>query len=188
MREQTATADAAGHTVLRETKVIQARRAAELGRSGATRGRRWNCDIEMSPAVLPAVSYRDVRRWQRRGAKLPRQRILCRTLHVKEAVGGFPVSAWAAPPLGESFQATKPRGDVATTSIKVVGAQDGVARSIQVKRRKRRHQEQAKDAEEAWAKRQVVRSGGSELPRRRWRTTGEEARPKPPCCSTCGTW
>ena len=34
-----------------------------LFRSGATRCRRWNCDNELSPAVLPAVSYRDVRRW-----------------------------------------------------------------------------------------------------------------------------
>src|SRR4029077_3733188 len=56
--------------------VLSAAAAAELERSGATRGRRWNCDIELSPAVLPAVSYRDVRRWQRRGAKLPRQRTL----------------------------------------------------------------------------------------------------------------
>ena len=45
-------------------------------RSGATRGRGWNCDTEMSPTVLPVVSHRDVRRWQRRGAKLPGQRIL----------------------------------------------------------------------------------------------------------------
>ena len=35
----------------------------ELWRLGATRCRRWNCDTPMSPAVLPAVSYRDVRRW-----------------------------------------------------------------------------------------------------------------------------
>ena len=33
---------------------------------------------------------------------------------------------------------------------------------------------------EAWAKRHVVRFWGSELPRRRCRTTGEETRPKPP--------
>ena len=35
----------------------------QLERSGATRGREWNCDMEMSPAVLPAVSYGDVRSW-----------------------------------------------------------------------------------------------------------------------------
>ena len=33
---------------------------------------------------------------------------------------------------------------------------------------------------QAWAKRHVVRFGGSELLRRRWRTTGGETRPKPP--------
>jgi len=66
----------------RDTRFLRAWRslprepAAELGRSGATRGRRWDCDNVMSPTVLPVVSYRDVRRWQRRGAKLPRQRIL----------------------------------------------------------------------------------------------------------------
>src|SRR5262249_45108328 len=102
--------------------------------------------------------------------------------------GGFPVSAWAAPPLGESSQATKPRGDVATASTKAVGTQDGVTRSTPVKRRQRRHLEQAKGAAKAWAKRRVVRSGGSELPRRRWRTTGEETGPKPLDCSTGGTW
>ena len=31
----------------------------------------WNCDTGMSPTVLPVVSYRDVRPWQRGGAKLP---------------------------------------------------------------------------------------------------------------------
>ena len=41
---------------------------------------------------------------------------------------------------------------------------------------------------QAWAKRHVVRSGGFELPRRRWRTTGGETRPNPPGCSACGTW
>src|SRR2546425_319065 len=51
-------------TVTRDGKEpVEAAPAGELGRSGATRSRRWNCDTEMSPAVLPAVSYRDVRRW-----------------------------------------------------------------------------------------------------------------------------
>src|SRR5262249_34743183 len=87
--------------------------AADLCRLGATRGRRWNCDTEMSPVVLPAVSYRDVCRWQRRGAKLPRQRILT-----------------------PSGVVVKARADTATASLKAVGAQDGVAWSTQVKRRK----------------------------------------------------
>jgi hypothetical protein len=33
-------------------------------------------DRPTTPAVLPAVSYWDVRPWQRRSAKLPRQRSL----------------------------------------------------------------------------------------------------------------
>ena len=60
---QTLDLTGAGLLVARDTKVLQAAPAAELGRSGATRCRRWKCDTELSPAVLPAVSYRDVRRW-----------------------------------------------------------------------------------------------------------------------------
>src|SRR4051794_15187464 len=49
-------------------------------RYGATRSRRCGC-VETSerptaPAVLPAVSHREVRFRQRRGVKLPGQRIL----------------------------------------------------------------------------------------------------------------
>jgi len=49
--------------------------------SGATRGRRCSCSEvpgwrRPNPAVLPAVSYRNVRPWKRGGAKLPVQRSL----------------------------------------------------------------------------------------------------------------
>jgi hypothetical protein len=48
-------------------------------RSGATRGCRGNCvalrEEVTTPAVLPAVSYRGVRPWQRGGAEPSAQRI-----------------------------------------------------------------------------------------------------------------
>ena len=66
--------ECSSHWAMKTRSIASTTRASKC--SGATRGRRWDCDNVMSPTVLPVVSYRDVRRWQRRGAKLPRQRIL----------------------------------------------------------------------------------------------------------------
>src|SRR5262249_70583 len=108
--------------------------AAELVRSGATRGCRGNCVAlreEMTPpAVLPAVCYRGVRPWQGGGAKASAQRTLI--------------------PKG---MATEARAEVATASIKAVGDQQRVVRSTQVNCRKRRHKEQAKGADRLGPKR-----------------------------------
>ncbi len=89
------------------------------------------------------------------------------------------------------------RADTATASTTAVGASDGVAWPTQVKRRQAPSPRASQRCCRRTAsvvpathsggcgirlgpKRQVVRSGGSELPRRRWRTTGVETRPKPP--------
>ena len=94
--------------------------------SGATRSRRCGCDAVRrltSPAVLPAVSYRDVRHWQRWGAKLSGQRRLI--------------------PRDDS----EAQADAVTASLTAVGSQDWVGGSTQVNRWNRRDVEQAKEAE-----------------------------------------
>src|SRR5438552_3597896 len=62
---------------MRDYTALPAAPAAELGRSGATRSRRRQCDG--SPVVLPTASYPDLRLWQRRGGKLRGQRNLLPT-------------------------------------------------------------------------------------------------------------
>ena len=76
---QTLQQTAAAMLVFRSLLSLSAAAAAELMRSGATRSRRRYCNALNGvtlPAVLPAVSYRDVRHGEPWGAKLPGQRSL----------------------------------------------------------------------------------------------------------------
>ena len=100
----------------------------------ATRWYRRNCVAlpakeVTTPAVLPAVPYRGVRRRQRRGAKPSGQRILTRRV----AIGA--------------------RAEIATASTAAVGDQGRVVWPTQVNRRKRRKQRQAKGADRLGPKR-----------------------------------
>src|SRR5437016_12056267 len=69
------------------------------------------CLATTTPAVQPAVSYRDGRRWQRRGPKLPEQR----SLILRD---------------GDAGRESSPR----LPAAKGVGNQDRVVGSTQVKR------------------------------------------------------
>jgi hypothetical protein len=86
------------------------------------------------PAVLPAVFYRDVRRWQRRGAKLLGQRNLILSLF-NSFLSAFAVSAWAAGTwklIGDGRESVSRRDD---HQQHAVGNQNRVAWSTQVKHR-----------------------------------------------------
>ena len=108
-----------------------------------------------TPAVLPAVSYRGVRPWQRGGAEPSAQRTLTprggsqgasRNCDCQHQGGWGPAARGTVNP-GEPPQASSHR-----TSQRCC---------------------------QAWTKRYVARSGRSELARRRCRATGVEAGPNP---------
>src|SRR3954447_23316015 len=71
------------------------------------------------------------------------------------------------------------RAEIATASTAAVGDQGRVVRPIQVNRRKLRKQSQAKGADSLVPKWYVARSGGCNVPRRRWSATGVKAGPNP---------
>jgi len=100
--------------------------AGELQRSGATRGCRGNCvalrEEVTTPTVLPVVSYRGMRPWQRGGMKPSAERILIRKDGNQSVSGGC------------DCQHQGGRGP------------GGVVGSTQVNRCKRRHKEQAQGA------------------------------------------
>jgi hypothetical protein len=127
-----------------------------LGRSRATRGRGWNGDTGMSPAVLPAVCHRDLRRWERRGAKLPGQRLL--------------------PPRGGRDSASR-RGYCQDRGGRGPG---GGGRVNGGETRQTPSAKTGQRCGPAWANKRAVKPGVCEIPRRRRGTAGVEARPKPP--------
>src|SRR3954454_6969335 len=77
------------------------------------------------------------------------------------------------------------RAEIATASTAAVGDQGRVVWPTQVNRRKRRKQRQAKGADRLGPKRYVARSGGCNVPRRRWSATGVKAGPNPRGFSRC---
>src|SRR3954466_4447510 len=75
--------------------------------------------------------------------------------------------------------AAEARAEAATASTGAVGDQGRVVGPTQVNRRKRRQQRQAKGAERLGPKWYVARSGGCNVPRRRWSAPGARAGPPP---------